>query len=37
MQKNNIDTQTGINDIIAADKYQALLWVCLGFLLKERQ
>jgi len=35
---NNINTQTAINDIIARDEYQALLWdpqwVCLGFLLK---
>jgi len=35
---NNIETWTAINDIIAPDKYQALLWdtqwVCLGFLLK---
>ena len=35
---NNIETRTTINDIIAPDEYQALLWsphwVCLGFLLK---
>jgi len=34
---NNIETQNGINDIIAPDEYQALWWdpqwVCLGFLL----
>ena len=38
---NNIETQTAINDIIAPDEYQALLWdpqwVCLVFLLKETQ
>jgi hypothetical protein len=27
VQINNIDTQTSINDIIAPDEYQALLWV----------
>jgi hypothetical protein len=36
---NNIETRTAINDIIASDEYQALLWnpqqVCLGFLLKQ--
>src|SRR5215469_17206688 len=35
---NNIETQTAINDIIAPDEYQTLLWhaqlVCLGFLLE---
>jgi len=35
---NNIETRTAINDIIAPDEYQALLWdpqwVCLVFLLK---
>jgi hypothetical protein len=35
---NNIETLTATNDIIAPDKYQALLRdpqrVCLGFLLK---
>jgi len=35
---NNIEIWTDINDIIAPDKYQALLWdpqwVYLGFLLK---
>jgi len=35
---NNIETGTAINDIIAPDEYQALLWdlqwICLGFLLK---
>jgi hypothetical protein len=38
---NNIETRTAINDIIAPDEYQALLWdpqqVCLGFLLKQMQ
>jgi len=35
---NNIKTRNVINDIIAPDEYQALLWdpqwVCLGLLLK---
>ena len=35
---NNTETRTAINDIIAPDECQALLWdtqwVCLGFLLK---
>jgi len=35
---NNIETLTAINDIMAPDEYQALLWdpqwICLGFLLK---
>jgi len=35
---NNIETRTAINDIMAPDEYQALLWdpqlICLGFLLK---
>jgi hypothetical protein len=39
LQINNIETLTAINDIIAPDKYQALLWdpqwVCLSFLLKQ--
>jgi len=34
---NNVETQTAINDIIAPDEYQVLLWdpqqVCLCFLL----
>jgi hypothetical protein len=36
---NNIETRTAINDIIARNEYQALLWepqqVFLGFLLKQ--
>jgi len=35
---NNIETRTAINDSMAPDEYQALLWdpqwICLGFLLK---
>jgi len=35
---HNIETPTAINDIMAPDKYQTLLWdpqlICLGFLLK---
>jgi hypothetical protein len=36
---NNIETWIAINDIIAPDEYQALLWdpqqVCFGFLLNQ--
>jgi len=38
LHMNNIETQTAINDIMAPDEYQVLLWdpqwICLGFLLK---